>query len=195
MTSLAPLLKSLSTGLVPTSWSYETGASKSLGASGEVLSITRNSISIRMRHTRSGETIKITCHGCAVGASLASLPGVSGSASTFNMYSYGGVLWSRNAHWTQDRFEKTPWVVGLSLSGSTGVGWSGTILVFTHTRSAHAIETVLANASKGEGFLFFTGKLFGTPGFALETAVYPKISVSLFTPGFDGQRNEFGRYV
>lgn len=172
-----------------TQWSYATGASLSQEA-GEGVSLSLSAISVVFIHEMTSEKVRVVCMGGGVGASVSS-KFASATMSSYDMYSAGTSLFSPNAYWTQDRFALTPYAVALSLGAAAGVGWSGTMLAFTKTRSKPAIETILADASKAEGVVFFQGKMLGSPGVALTTAIYPKIQMRLFeqSPRLDTRRN------
>lgn|GEM_PF-4721377 len=174
-----------------TQWSYDTGASVSQDA-GEGISVSLSAISVVFIHSVTGEKVRVECIGGGVGTSVNS-KFVSAAISSFEMRSAGTSLFSPNAHWTQDRFAHTPYAVGLSfgLTGAAGGGWSGTMLAFTKTRSTPAIETILANASKAEGVVFFQGIMFASPGTALTACFYPMIRTRLYnqSPRLDSRRD------
>ena len=173
-----------------TQWEYETGESISAGA-GEGLSFSVDRIGVRFMNSFTGESIKVTCSGGSVSASLHAPPAF-GSISTVLMKSWGTALYSTNPHWTGDRFARTPYAVALSIIGAyKGAGASGTMLCFTKTRSIQSIETLLANASKGEGFVFFVGKNISTTGLSVNGSIYPSVTASFYeqSPRLDSTRD------
>jgi hypothetical protein len=188
---MATFIKALKDNLFyhRTPWSYVTGASVSQDA-GEVLSVSLSAISVVFIHSVTKEKIRVTCTGGGLGAAVSS-KFVSATISSYDMRSAGTSLFSPNAHWTQDRFACTPYAVALSVGAAFGGGWSGTMLAFTKTRSKPAIETILADASKAEGVVFFQGMMIGSPGAALTTYIYPKIQTRLYeqSPRLDTMRN------
>jgi hypothetical protein len=172
-----------------TQWSYVTGASVSQDA-GEMVSVSLSAISVVFIHSVTGEKVRVECTGGGVGASVSS-KFVSAAISSYEMRSSGTSLFSPNAHWTQDRFALTPYAVALSVGLAAGGGWFGTMLAFTKTRTKPAIETILANASKAEGAVFFHGMMVGSPGAALTACIYPTIRTRLYeqSPRLDSTRN------